>query len=167
MLSIPEKQVFGEDAQTCRFTGLPLESGSGALSIEEQAISNLGKLEYDLAELTQRRKDHASDLQGKITERSNVAIADAVAPGPASSQREVPPSNWQTLTPRSATCRAARPRLPLNTNLSRSRSRKFARGSPRKAFWQSTARQRPARGAAWSIIEVGHDRRFLLNEPRC
>lgn len=78
MLSIPEKQVFGEDAQTCRFTGLPLESGSGALSIEEQAISNLGKLEYDLAELTQRRKDHASDLQGKITERSNVAIADAV-----------------------------------------------------------------------------------------
>jgi len=78
MNDIMHAKVFGADHQKCRFTGLPLESGSGALSVDEQAISNLGKLEYNLAELTNRRKDHADRHASEIG-RLNTMLAEHAA----------------------------------------------------------------------------------------
>ncbi len=78
MNDIMNAKVFGADAKMHPITGMPIEQGHGALHPDAQAIGHWGLLQYQLAELTQRRKDHASDLQGKITERSNVAIADTV-----------------------------------------------------------------------------------------
>jgi hypothetical protein len=72
MNDIMDGKVYGVDHKKCRFTGLPIESGSGALSADEQAISNLGKLAYDLAELTNRRKDHADTLASAQVDLSNM-----------------------------------------------------------------------------------------------
>ena len=75
MNDIMNAKVFGSDHQKCRFTGLPLEQGSGALSVDEQAIANLGKLEFNLAELKQRRKDHADKEWSEIA-RGHTMLAD-------------------------------------------------------------------------------------------
>lgn len=72
MNDLMDAKVFGADHQKCRFSGLPLESGSGALSADEQAIANLGKLEFNLAELTNRRKDHADRLAGEMVKRNTM-----------------------------------------------------------------------------------------------
>jgi hypothetical protein len=74
MNDIMDAKVFGTDHQKCRFTGLPLETGSGALSVDEQAISNVGKLEYDLAELTNRRKDHADKLASETARLAGMQV---------------------------------------------------------------------------------------------
>lgn len=77
MNDIVDAIVFGVDHQKCRFTGRPLEQGFGALHPDAQSIGHYGQMQYELAELTQRRADHAADLQGKITERSAVSAAAA------------------------------------------------------------------------------------------
>ena len=72
MLSIPEQQTFGVDAQLHRITGKPIEQGSGALPPDEQAIGHWGEMQYQLAELTQRRKDHADKLASEMVRRSTM-----------------------------------------------------------------------------------------------
>src|SRR5271168_4193356 len=59
MNDIMNAKVFGADHQKCRFTDRPIEQGHGALHPHAQAIGHLGQMIYELAELTQRRKDHA------------------------------------------------------------------------------------------------------------
>jgi hypothetical protein len=75
MLSIPEKEVFGVDAQVHRITGMPLQQGAGALDPDEQAIGHMGLLEYDLAALTQKRKDHSAKLADETGKR-NLMLAN-------------------------------------------------------------------------------------------
>ena len=38
-----DAKVYGSDYQKCRFTDLPLETGHGALSVDAQAVANLGQ----------------------------------------------------------------------------------------------------------------------------
>jgi hypothetical protein len=72
MNAIMNAKVFGDGHARCRFTNLAIEVGSGALSVDEQAISNLGKLEYNLAELKQRRKDHFDRQAGEIAHHNTM-----------------------------------------------------------------------------------------------
>jgi hypothetical protein len=74
MLSIPEKEVFGVDAQVHRITGMPIETGSGALDPDEQAIGHMGELEYELAHLTVKRREAADRL---AAETANLNSAHA------------------------------------------------------------------------------------------
>jgi hypothetical protein len=75
MLSIPEKQVFGVDAQLHPITGMPIEQGSGALHPDSQAVGHWGQMTYELAALTQRRAELARNLENAIVERSGMAVA--------------------------------------------------------------------------------------------
>ena len=67
-----DAKVYGSDHQKCRFTDLPLETGHGALSVDAQAVANWGKLRYQLAELTQRRKDHADKQASELAKRNTM-----------------------------------------------------------------------------------------------
>ena len=67
--------MFGADHQKCRFTGLRLESRSGALSAAEQAISNPGKLQFELAAATNLRREAADKLSGETAKLSTMHVA--------------------------------------------------------------------------------------------
>jgi len=58
MLSVIQERTFGADTTLHPITGRPLEQGSGALHPDEQAIGHLGQMEFELAELQQKRRDH-------------------------------------------------------------------------------------------------------------
>jgi hypothetical protein len=75
MNEVMNRKVYGDGYTTCKWTGLPLEVGQGALSVDAQAVGNLGKLEYDQAELTNRRKDQAAKLASEQAALANMQVA--------------------------------------------------------------------------------------------
>ena len=80
MNDIMNAKVFGDGYRTCKYTGLPLEVGSGANSVQIQAANNLGNLDFLLAELTTKRKDHEDKLAGEKLKLSHMQAAhDALA----------------------------------------------------------------------------------------
>jgi hypothetical protein len=72
MNDVMNNRVFGAGHAVCEYTGLPIESGHGALSREQQSIANVGKLSLQLAELTQRRKDHADEWASEVARRNTM-----------------------------------------------------------------------------------------------
>jgi phage shock protein A len=75
MNDIMNAKVFGAGHELHAITGRPIEQGHGALHADAQAVGHLGMMAYELAELTQRRKDHADKLAGEMAGHASMSLA--------------------------------------------------------------------------------------------
>jgi hypothetical protein len=82
MLSIPEQKTFGVDAQLHRITGKPIEQGSGALHPDAQAIAHWGQMTYELAVLSDCRREYKDKLSNETATLVNMGATHAALSAP-------------------------------------------------------------------------------------
>ena len=75
MNDIMNAKVFGADAKMHPITGMPIEQGHGALHPDAQAIGHWGEMQFEIAQLVNKRKDALADLNGERAKLAGMQIA--------------------------------------------------------------------------------------------
>jgi hypothetical protein len=93
-LTVEQQRVFGAGAAVDSYLGMPIASGSGALTGNAAAVNNLGSAMFDLARTTNDAADKSKTLKGAQDAHPNLmnAAAAAVATRESKSAREVTPA---------------------------------------------------------------------------